>query len=351
MPHPVREILAASPLSLLPSPPPSPSPPSWHSRPSSPSPPSRCWPRPARVYSKARPHSATGVAIIRVCAGSSDRKTCRRRTRPRRRGISSKKCAAPTKSQSSQTASKSTYLPLVSPSRASFAWRPMATCSSPKAAPAASACCGRAATARRRRARSRRACAIRSASRSIRPARPAMGLCRQYRLRGPLPLSQRRSRRARPGRGRGAASAGRRPQHPRRGVLAGRQDDVRVGRLRLERRRRHGEAERGGAAGVAVRSSARRSMGQRGRTRRRARLRSGRQEPPHLRNRHPQLRRHGGRRGERHAVVLDQRARRPRRQRAARLHHPRARRRLLRLALVLYRRARGSASCAASGRT
>ena len=72
---------------------------------------------------------------------------------------------------------------------------------------------------------------------------------------------------------------------------------------------------------------------------------------PRLRNRHPQLRRHGGRRGERHAVVLDQRARRPRRQRAARLHHPRARGRLLRLALVLYRRASRIRVTAASGRT
>ena len=114
-----------------------------------PSSPSRCSPRPARVCSKARPHSATGTAIIRVCAGSSGRKTCHRRTRPNRRGISSDKCAAPTKSQSSQTASKSTYLPRVSPSRASSAWRRTATCSSPKAARGASACCGRAATARR----------------------------------------------------------------------------------------------------------------------------------------------------------------------------------------------------------
>ncbi len=153
MPHPVRDILAAS----------------------------------AAVDYRLRRHPAVrpdgcGLArrhgrirrlaqpIIRVCAGSSGRKTCQRRTRPRRRGISSEKCAAPTKSQSSQTASKSTYLPRASPSRASFAWRPMATCSSPKAARGVSACCGRAATARRSRARSHRACAIRSASRSIRPA-------------------------------------------------------------------------------------------------------------------------------------------------------------------------------------
>ena len=54
---------------------------------------------------------------------------------------------------------------------------------------------------------------------------------------------------------------------------------------------------------------------------------------------------------ERHALVLDQRARRARRQRAARLHHARARGRVLRLALVLYRRATRIRVTAASGRT
>ena len=292
------------------------------------------------------------MTIIRVCAGSSDRKTCRRRTRPNRRGISSEKCAAPIKSQSSQTASKSTYLPQVSPSRATFAWRRMATCSSPKAAPGASACCGRAAAARRSPARSHRACTTRSASRSIRPVADPQWVYvgnTDAVVRFPYRNGDRIAR------GRAEVVVPHLPVggHSTRDVVFS--PDGKTMYVSVGSRSNAGEGlEKLSAAALQAWQSNHPLGAAWGDETERADvlgLRSGRQEPPRLRDRHPQLRRHGGRRGERHAVVLDQRARRPRRRCAARLHHPRARRRLLRLALVLYRRASRIRVTAANGRT
>ena len=155
-------------------------------------------------------------------------------------------------------------------------------------------------------------------------AESRMGLCRQHQFGGPLcriaaatstPRGQARNDRA--------AAADRRPLHARRGVLARRIEDVRLGRLGLQCRRGARQARSGRARGVERAASARRRLGLRNRARRRAGVRSRRQQRPHLRHRHPQLRRPRGR-PQRRCVVLDQRARRHRRRRAARLHHPRA---------------------------
>jgi len=126
-----------------------------------------------------------------------------------------------------------------------------------------------------------RACTTRSASRSIRPEPIHSGSMSAIPMRWWRFPYRNGDRAARgPAEVVVPAFAGRRPQHPRRGVLAGRQNNVRVGRLQIERRRRHGKAGRGGAAGVAVQSSASaRTWGDEDRARRCARFRSGRQEP------------------------------------------------------------------------
>ena len=114
----------------------------------------------------------------------------------------------------------------------------------------------------------------------------------------------------------------RRPLDPRHRLLARRQDAVSLGRLRIERRRGHGEG-----AGWRHRSldevhAARRGLGRGGRPRRRAGLRPRRQEWPHLRHRPAQLLGHDRAAGDRRALVRRQRARRARRQRAVRICHP-----------------------------
>ena len=70
-----------------------------------------------------------------------------------------------------------------------------------------------------------------------------------------------------------------------------------------------------------------------------------------LRHRHPQLRRPRDPARHRDALVLDQRARRARRRPRARLCHARQGRRVLRLAVALYRRPRGPAPSPVSGPT
>ena len=126
--------------------------------------------------------------------------------------------------------------------------------------------------------------------------RSAMGLCRQHRFRGPLSLSQRRRHGARAGRDHRAASAGRRPQDARRRVLAGRQDHVRLGRLRLQCRRGHGEDERRRRckSGRPIIRSAPHGATRPSRADVLAFDPQGKNRA-HLRHRHPQLRRHGGR--------------------------------------------------------
>ena len=87
----------------------------------------------------------------------------------------------------------------------------------------------------------------------------------------------------------------------------------RLGRLRLEHRRAgrwHGD----GTARLHREPSARRDLGRGGEPRRRARLRSRRQEPARLRHRPSQLLRHDHPAGDRSALVRRQRARRARRQ-------------------------------------
>ena len=88
-----------------------------------------------------------------------------------------------------------------------------------------------------------------------------------------------------------------------------------------------------------------------GRTCGRARLRSRRQERPGLRERHPQLCRAGGGAGLRRPLVRHQRARRARRQSAARLRLADRRGRLLWLALVLHRQPRRPAPQGRARRT
>ena len=86
-----------------------------------------------------------------------------------------------------------------------------------------------------------------------------------------------------------------------------------------------------------------RRLGPRGAAAPTSRLLSGRQRQERLRHRHPQLRQPDRASHHRRALVRDQRARQPGRRPAARLRHPRERQGLLRLALVLHRRPRGSA--------
>ena len=74
-----------------------------------------------------------------------------------------------------------------------------------------------------------------------------------------------------------SAFAGRRPSHPRRRILAGWENDVRVGRLRLQRCRGHGKTDGGRAATLRLQSSAGRCLGPRSRPRRRSGIRSARE--------------------------------------------------------------------------
>ena len=150
-------------------------------------------------------------------------------------------------------------------------------------------------------------------------------------------LPERRHRGARPGRRwscrgpRRRAAARRRPLDARHRVLAGRQADVRVGRLALERRR-SGQRRR-------PRRTARRHPGVHARRQRRARLR----------HRHPQRRSASpSTRASGELWVSVNERDEPGRQPGPRLHHARQRGRLLRLALVLHRRQPGSAPRAAS---
>ena len=134
------------------------------------------------------------------------------------------------------------------------------------------------------------------------------------------------------------------PLDARPRLLRRRQAAVRLRRLRLQRRRRHVAAAADQPRRLGSRRRPGRHLGRRAPSRRRPRLRSRGQGRQGLRQRHPQLRRPRRAAGDARPVVLDQRARRPRRQPRARLRDPGARRRLLRLALVLPRRARGSAA-------
>ena len=124
-----------------------------------------------------------------------------RRTRPRRRGISSEKCAAPRPKANRPKWLRSQPICL-GPRRAAHhsrgaEWRRVRRRKQRGAHP-------RIAAGRQRRGatepvRIGPALSVRHRVLSGR-RRPAMGLCRQYRFRGPLPLSQRRSlrRAARP---------------------------------------------------------------------------------------------------------------------------------------------------------
>ena len=195
----------------------------------------------------------------------------------------------------------------------------------------------------------RRSATIRSASPSIRRRQSANGSMSPTRLGRPLSLSQWRPEGARAGRDGRRATADRRPWT--RDIVFS-PDGTRCSSRSARARN---VAEGGGKLEPAAlrqwepEHAARRGLGQRDRSRRRARVRSRRQEPARLRDRHPQLRRPGDRAGHRRPLVLDQRARRARRQPAAGLRHARARGRVLRLALVLHRRQRGSAAPRRSG--
>ena len=78
-------------------------------------------------------------------------------------------------------------------------------------------------------------------------------------------------------------------------------------------------------------------------SRRRSRIQSRRLRDENLRLRHSQLRRPSHQSRNRRILVFGQRTRRARRQSRSRLHHPRARRRLLWLAVVVHGRPPGSA--------
>ena len=160
-------------------------------------------------------------------------------------------------------------------------------------------------------------------------AEPEVRLRRQHRLGRPLPLQERRHE----GLGRGRDDRQGHPQRQRErrrrraldagpGVLARRQDPVRLGRLALERRRRRERKPPGRHPGVRPR----------------------RQERARLRLRHPQPGRPGDASEDRPALDLGERARRAGRQPGARLHHARRGGRLLRLALVLPRPEPGPAA-------
>ena len=171
-----------------------------------------------------------------------------------------------------------------------------------------------------------------------------MALRRDDRIGRPLRVCGRRPQGTRPRRDdRAGIAVGRWSLHPRHRVFEGRQPHVRLGGLRLERRRRHGTAKPSGNRAIRGRARRRRRLELRGRPRRSAGVRSGRPQQEDIRDRHPQLRRACGASLDGRRVVLDQRTRRARRRSRAGLRHARARRRLLRLAVVLYRRQRRSA--------
>ena len=235
---------------------------------------------------------------------------------------------------------------------------PTATSSSPRARPAASACCGRR-TARRARAANERL--RRRAGRPFGIAFYPPGPIPQWVYVANTDSVVRFPYRSGDLKARGPAetivpqSAGRRrPLDARRRVLARRQDACIVsvgsgsnvgddmGKLSAAAICRPGKPTQ--PLGAA--------WGNETRPRRRARLRSrrartARSSPPASAT--ASAWRSQPATGD--ALVLDQRARRARRQPAARLRHARARGRLLRLALVLHRRQRGPAARAASGPT
>ena len=158
--------------------------------------------------------------------------------------------------------------------------------------------------------------------------RAPVALRRQHRLGGSLSVQERRPSGPRRGRkdrrrvGRRAA-ARRRALDPRHCVLAGRQEDVRVDRLVHEQRRsrRQSQGEKPGADPAV----------QPGRDRR-AGLRFGDSQPGWHRRPSP----------NRDPVGVGQRTRQPGRQPGPGLHHADQGGRVLRLALVLHRRQRGS---------
>ncbi len=166
------------------------------------------------------------------------------------------------------------------------------------------------------------------------PARPrsAVSLRRQHGRRRALPLQERRPQGHRPG-GKTARPHRRRrgAHHPRARVLAGRQEALRHGRQRFQRRR--GQQTR--------RTRARAGLGNE----------PGRHRPEDFRLRHPQPggHRHPPRHGR--GVGQHQRTRRPGRRPRAGLRHPRHARRFLRLAVVLHGQPPGPAQGRHASRT
>jgi hypothetical protein len=177
--------------------------------------------------------------------------------------------------------------------RASSGWRRTATCSPPRARPGVSACCGRTASEPNNQRCSHRA--FRSVRHRLLSARAqsGMGLCRQHRFRRPLPYRNGDLRRA--ARPRSSCRICRSAVIVRATSCSRRRaDDVRLGRLRLQRRE-HGKAERRRTLQDWQSAHPLGAAWGRDRPRRRAGLRSAGQERRHLRHRHPQLRRHGDR--------------------------------------------------------
>ncbi len=115
-------------------------------------------------------------------------------------------------------------------------------------------------------------------------------------------------------------------------------DPLRRRRLGLEHRLRGDRAAARRHRRLGQFPTARRDVGGGEGTRRGACLRSRRLQPAHRGDRSAQLLGPGDRADGRQPVVRGQRARRPRRQRAVRLCHARARGQFLRLAVVLHRR-------------
>src|SRR6185437_8470340 len=137
----------------------------------------------------------------------------------------------------------------------------------------------------------------------------------------------------------------------RRRVLARRQAHVRLRRLADQRCRRDRRQVADADSGLREKPRAGRAVGRRGKPRRRAGVHARRQEHADLRHRDSQLRLPADQSRRRRGVVHDQRARRPRRQPAARLRDLGACGRVLWLALVLHRRSSGPAPSECAQRT
>ena len=151
-----------------------------------------------------------------------------------------------------------------------------------------------------------------------------MGLCRQHRQRRSLSLSGRRSQGVAARRRRWWRACRTDRRHSTRDIVFtpdGKRMLVSVGSASNVAEGMGTPARR--ARGVVEGAAARRGLGLRDRARGRARLRSRRQGSEALCHRHPQLRRPCDPAADRAALVLDQRARRPRRRSRARLRHQR----------------------------